>query len=388
MTSSTWTYIPLERVLIGVNAGPALRAEAERLEKSRVFILTSGSVSRSPYMETVIEALGDRFAGLFDGIRPHDYAEDILAAAAAARAAGADLIAAVGGGSAIDAAKVVPILLRHDITTFEQMRPFRGLGHVPEPSQRPADEALWVRMIAIPTTLSAGEFTWWGGVLEPGTGQKRPYAHPMGMARTIILDPRAAMSAPLALFLSTGMKAVDHSAERLTSARRDELSDARSIHSLKLLARGLRRAHANPDEPAARQECQTGMAIGMASPLTGVGVGASHALGHALGGFNGVQHGLTSCALLPAVMRWNHAYNADRQELISEAMGRPGVPAGEVIEELIRDLGLPWRLRDVGASRDDFPEIAERVLTDHSIGANIRKPKDAGEIVALLEMAW
>lgn len=388
MKPSTWTYIPLERVLIGVDAATTLRAEALRLERKRVFVLTSGSVSRTAFMDGIVAGLGNLYAGKFDGIRPHDYAEDILAAAAAARAADADLIAAIGGGSTIDAAKVVPILLRHDITTFEGMRPFRGREHVPEPSQRPADEAQWVRMIAIPTTLSAGEFTWWGGVLEPGTGQKRPYAHPMGMARTIILDPRASLTAPMELFLATGMKAVDHSAERLTSNKTDELSDARSIHSLKLLARGLRRARIAPDDVDARQECQTGMAIGMASPLTGVGVGASHAVGHALGGFNGVQHGLTSCAMLPAVMRWNSAYNADRQALISEAMGRPGVPAGDVLEELIRDLGLPWRLRDVGASRDDFADVAKRVLTDHSIGTNVRQPKDAGEIVELLEMAW
>jgi maleylacetate reductase len=236
--------------------------------------------------------------------------------------------------------------------------------------------------------LSAAEFTWWGGALEPGTKAKKPYAHPMGTARTIILDPMATMSAPLDLILSTGMKAVDHAAERLTSVRRDELSDARSIHSLKLLSRGLRRVHDAPADLEARRACQTGMAIGMASPLTGVGVGASHAVGHALGGHSGIPHGLTSCAMLPSVMRWNIARNADRQALVSEAMGRPGMPAGDVLEELIRDIGLPWRLRDIGATREDFAEIAKRVIGDHSIGGNVRRPENAGEIVELLEMAW
>jgi len=371
-----------------VDAAKTLLSEAERLDRAKAFVVTSNAMGKTSYLQNIITTLGDRYAGTYDGIRSHDHAEDILAGAAAARAADADLIVAVGGGSAIDAAKVIPILLRYDIRTFERMAPFRGREHVSEPSQRPDDEHRWVRMIAIPTTLSAAEFTWWGGVLEPGTGQKRPYAHPMGMARTIILDPMAAMTAPTDLFLATGMKAVDHSAERLTSSRQDELSDARSIHSLKLLARGLRNVHRDPESAEARHECQTGMAIGMASPLTGVGVGASHAIGHALGGFNGVQHGLTSCAILPAVMRWNYPYNAERQQLISDALGRPDVSAGDALEELIRDIGLPWRLRDVGASRNDFAEVAERVITDHSIAANARKPTSTGEIVELLELAW
>jgi maleylacetate reductase len=388
MESVTWTFPAIDKVFLGVEAPATVVSEAERLGCDRVFIVTSASVERSFFLAGIIAALGERHAGTYGGVRAHIPLEDIIAAANGARECGADLILAVGGGSAIDAAKVVPICLHFGVDDIAGLAAHRGFGSDPDPSRRPADEASWVRMIAVPTMLSAAEFTWWGGGLDTARMVKEPYAHPLGMPRSIILDPEATMSAPLGLFLATGMKAVDHSAERLTSVKREPLSEARSIHSLKMLARSLRAIKADPEDRAARLDAQAGMAVGMASPLTGVRVGASHAVGHALGAHSGVQHGLTSCVMLPAVMRWNIGVNADRQAIVAEAMGYPGEAAGDVIERLIRDLGLPTRLRDIGIKRQDFDQIARKVMGDHSIAGNARQPRVPEELVELLEMAW
>jgi maleylacetate reductase len=385
---AVWTYLALEKVILGQAAAPTVRAEAERLGASRIFIVTSASVARSSFLESLKAGLEDRLAGVFPGVRAHIPLDDVLAAAAAARAARADLILAVGGGSAIDAAKVVLICLRHEVADVKGLARFKGFGDAPDPSRRPADEARWVRMIAVPTTLSAAEFTWWGGALDTTTMTKEPYAAPLCIPRTIVLDPEATLSAPVELLLATGMKAIDHAAERLTSSRQDALSDARCIHCLKLLAPALRAIKADPAALPPRLAAQTAMAIGMAAPLTGVGVGASHAVGHALGAHAGVQHGLTSCAMLPATMRWNAAVNGARQAIVSEALGHPGAAAGDVIETLIVDLGLPCRLRDLGVARGDFPLIAAKVMGDHSIGANARKPKGPEDVVELLQLAW
>jgi maleylacetate reductase len=385
---ATWIYPTLEKVIIGAPAAATIASEADRLDRKRAFVITSKSVASSDLLDSIAKSLRDRYAGLFDGIRPGKPLEDILAAAAAARAADADLILAVGGGSVIDAAKVITICLRHNITDVEGLAPFQGFGNAPDASRRPPDEDKWVRMIAIPTTLSAAEFTWWGGGTDRASGISKPYADPMGMARTIILDPVATLNTPLELFLATGIKAVDHAAERLTSVRQDTLSDARSIHCLRLLPAALKRVRENPADLTARLQCQTGMAVGMASPLTGVGVGASHAVGHALGAHSGVPHGLTSCVMLAPVMRWNEKLNADRQALISEAMGQAGRAASDVIRELVQALGLPHRLRDVGVGRADLPIIAQKVMGDHSIGGNVRRPRGPEDLMELLELAW
>jgi maleylacetate reductase len=217
---------------------------------------------------------------------------------------------------------------------------------------------------------------------------KEPYAHPLVIPRTIILDPKATLTAPLDLFLSSGIKAVDHAAERVTSRLHNPLSDARCLYSLRILVRALRQVFAEPAAIDARLDCQTAMAIGMASPATGAGVGISHAVGHALGGHAGVQHGLTSCVMLPSAMRWNLGFNDARQALVSEAMGRPDAAAGDVIEELIKDLRLPHRLRAMGVAQSDLPSVAAKVIGDHALRGSSRQPKNADEILELLQMAW
>ena len=144
-------------------------------------------------------------------------------------------------------------------------------------------------MIAVPTTLSAAEFTWWGGALDTVRQVKEPFGYPLMMPKTVILDPKITLATPLALFLSSGMKAVDHSAERLASLNSEPFKDAAVMQSLRLLSRGLPRVQEQSGDLQARLDCQMGMAIGMMGPATGAGVGASHAIGHALGADNLVQ---------------------------------------------------------------------------------------------------
>jgi maleylacetate reductase len=163
MNSATWVFPAIDKVFLGVSAPATVVSEAERLGCNRVFVVTSASVAQSEFLARIVAALGVRHAGTFGGVRAHIPLEDIIAAADSARKNSADLILAVGGGSAIDAAKVVPICLRFGVTDVAGLAAHRGFGENPDPSRRPVDEAAWVRMIAVPTTLSAAEFTWWGG---------------------------------------------------------------------------------------------------------------------------------------------------------------------------------------------------------------------------------
>ena len=387
MKTISWKYPVLEQVLIGADAATAVRAEAERLDRRRVVLFTSRSVAGTAFFDSVVDGLGCRFAASFEAISAPASLRDVLSAAAVARAASADLVVAVGGGAVIDGAKVALICLRHAVTEPAELLEYRGMDDARHPGARPGDEERWTRLLTVSTTLSAAEFTWWGGAYDPERGVKEPYGHPLMMARNIVLDPAATLTAPTELLLATGMKAVDHAAERITTLRSEPLSEARAVQSLRMLARGLRAVRADPTDLEARLLCQTGMAVGMASPVTGAGVGASHAIGHVLGWY-GVSHGHTSCTVLPAVMRWNREVNGSRQALIAEAMDRPGEEAGDVLEEFVAELALPTRLRDVGATRADFLEIAKKVLNDRTIGGNARRIDQPEQILEILEMAW
>jgi len=120
----------------------------------------------------------------------------------------------------------------------------------------------------------------------------------------------------------------------------------------------------------------------------GVTKGASHGIGHVLGGTAGVPHGYTSCVMLPVVLRFNAEVNAERQGWVSEAQGQPGRPAGDVVAELIAALGLPGRLRDVGVKTDQLDEIAAQSMHDRWVHTNPRKIEGPATVRRLLDAAW
>jgi maleylacetate reductase len=115
-------------------------------------------------------------------------------------------------------------------------------------------------------------------------------------------------------------------------------------------------------------------------------MGASHAIGHTLGGTCNVPYGYTSCITLPAVMRWNESESRRAQGLIAEAMGRPGVEASEVLHKFIKDLGLPRTLEEVGIHTDQFELIAKNTMHDHSIHTNPRKIRGPEEVIEILKI--
>ena len=197
------------------------------------------------------------------------------------------------------------------------------------------------------------------------------------MPKSVVLDPRATVHTPEWLFLSTGIRAVDHAVEDICSPQCQPISEGASYHALRLLGRGLLGVKADPLDLEARLDCQLGAWMSMIGSQTGVPKGASHGIGHVLGGTAHVPHGYTSCVMLPHVLRFNAPVNADRQALVSEALGRPGEPAAEVVAALIAGLGLPDAAarcrRQAGAARPHRRGVDARPLDPHQ-PAQDRRP--------------
>jgi maleylacetate reductase len=125
----------------------------------------------------------------------------------------------------------------------------------------------------------------------------------------------------------------------------------------------------------------------IAGSVAGARPGASHGIGYALGATFDIAHGHTSCVMLPAVLRWNAAVNADRQRLLSESVGQPDVPAADLVAALVAQLGLPGSLRDVGVGREHFADIAKRALVYVNLRDNPRPITRIEEVTAILELA-
>jgi maleylacetate reductase len=206
--------------------------------------------------------------------------------------------------------------------------------------------------------------------------------------RTVILDPAASAPTPEWLFLSTGIRAVDHAVEDICSVNGQPLSEGAAYHALRLLGRGLPAVKSDPGDLDARLDCQIGAWMSMVGSQTGVSKGASHGIGHVLGGTAHVPHGYTSCLMLPHVLRFNYRVNAAKQARVSEALGRPGEPAAEVVGALIAGLGLPTRLRDAGVRQDQLDLIAANSMHDRWIHTNPRKIEGPSVVRELLDAAW
>ncbi len=373
----------MDEVVFGHPAAEAVVAQMDRLGAARAFLMVSGTLNRQTgEIEKIRKALGSRCVAIFDAMPPHTPREAVIAAAEQARAAGADLIVTVGGGSITDGAKAVQLCLANNVRTVEDIDKIRAHKGVAPPMNAPT-----VRQISVPTTIAGGEFSSIAGVTNARTKVKEMLRHELVMPRAAILDPAITVHTPEWLFLSTGIRAVDHCVEGICSREAHPYADAQAVRGLSMLAHALPRVKANPHDLEARMDCQIGTWLSMAPLSAGVPMGASHGIGYVLGALFDVPHGYTSCVMLPSVMRWNKQDNAGRQAPVSEAMGQPGKDAADVLDRFIRGLGLPRSLQDVRVGPEHFEAIAEQAMRTPWIPRNPRKIDTPAQVREILLLA-
>ena len=373
----------MDEVVFGHPAAEAIVAQMDRLGAARGFLMVSGTLNRqTAEIEKIRKALGSRCVATFDAMPPHTPREAVIAAAEQARAADADLIVTVGGGSITDGAKAVQLCLANNVRTVEDIERIRVHKGVAPPMNAPT-----VRQISVPTTIAGGEFSAIAGVTNARIKVKEMLRHELVMPRAVILDPALTVHTPEWLFLSTGIRAVDHCVEGICSREAHPYADAQAVRGLSMLAQALPRVKADASDLDARMDCQIGTWLSMAPLSAGVPMGASHGIGYVLGAVFDVPHGYTSCVMLPSVMRWNKQDNAERQALVSEAMGQPGNDAADVLDRFIGGLGLPRSLQDVRVGPEHFEAIAEQAMKTPWIPRNPRKIDTPAQVREILLLA-
>jgi len=279
----------MAEVVYGMPAAEAIAELVAREGAQRVFLMVSGTLNReTDEIDKIRRALGNKCVGTFDRMPAHTPRAAVIAAASQARAARADLIVTLGGGSITDGAKAVQLCLANNIDSADALDRIKA----PQPVKPPT-----IRQISIPTTLSAGEFSHISGVTNEGTKTKEMFRHPDVVPKAVILDPAVTRHTPIWLFLSTGIRAVDHCVEGICSNESSPYGDAQALHGLSLLARGLPRVKADPSDMAARLDCQIGAWLSMA-PLSAGGQ-FSRTDGDAMN--TSTFSDLFKCSLAPAI---------------------------------------------------------------------------------------
>lgn len=361
----------LEKNIFGPGKIAALGGELDRRGLKRALIVTGKTLGASPLLGKVTQALENKSAGVFAKAQQHVPKHVTQELAAAIKAAKADCVISFGGGSPIDTVKVA----MHSL-----------LG-----------EGLELVHLAIPTTLSAGEYTHVGGVTDESTMVKSGVGDPKVLPRTVINDPELTLATPEWLWAATGMRALDHAIESIYSVRHQPISDALASEAIRLLEMHLPASlNAGPEQLAHRGYCQMAAWFSIFGAMN-TGFGLSHALGHQIGPRWGVAHGVTSCITLPHAMRFMAGLAPQRFGHIAQGYGIPFDPSNPApaalacadrTAEFIGRLNVPHRLRDVNVPKEEVEQIAGTVQHEVARMNVVDREVTRQEILAILDQAY
>ncbi len=319
-----------------------LGSELDRLRVTRVALVTTRSlVAEEKLIARVRGATGAAEPLAIEVISQHAPMSEVEAAISRTTETGVDGIVSFGGGSAIDAAKVIAVKLadRHGLA-------YRGLPH-----------------IAIPTTLSAAELSGSAGYTD-AAGDKAGMRDVRLLLDAVIYDAELTLATPMSLWLSTGIRALDHAVEGILAEGLHPYSDVLALRAIRVLCETLPGTKMLPADLQTRTESQTAAWFSFTLPGPAAS-GLSHVMGKQIGARHGIPHGVTSCLLMPHAMRYMARIKPDRMALIAEATGTGTDAAGDV-QTLIASLGLPQHIADYGIGEPELRRASNELAGRHA----------------------
>ncbi len=376
--SDYWQFYLPTRIIAGPGTLQDLPEHILASEHRRVFLITDRVLRQNGIVDKVVSVLkGVEMAGIFDEVTPDSEVALVEKAARLAGETGADYLLAVGGGSCIDTAKAVNLVLSRG----GNLRDYEGFGQINTPLGP---------MAAIPTTAGTGsEVTQYALILDKQNHYKITFLSPYLAPALAILDPELTISMPPGLTAATGMDALGHAVESFVSTSTGPLARGLATEACELIFRNLPRAVAAGDDLAAR------LAMLLASNLAGIAfsnalVGCAHALAHALGALREVPHGVAVGLMLPHSIRFNSRQEPDPyRELTCRLFGSTagGEMLADMITRLLQECNLPYRLSQLGLAEDDLPAVAGSASVDGAMYTNPRLA-DAEDLLVILQSAY
>lgn len=307
----------------------------------------------------VLDAAGLSYK-LYSDIKPNPTIENVQSGVEAFKAAGADYIIAIGGGSSMDTAKGIGIIINNP--DFADVRSLEGVAPTTKKS---------VPIFAVPTTAgTAAEVTINYVITDAEKNRKMVCVDPHDIPEVAFVDPDMMSSMPKGLTAATGMDALTHAIEGYITAGAWELSDMFHLKAIEIISRSLRGAVANT--PKGREEMALGQYVaGMG--FSNVGLGIVHSMAHPLGALYDTPHGVANAIILPTVMEYNAEATGEKYREIARAMGVEGVDgmtqaeyrkaAVDAVRQLSKDVGIPADLKEI-VKKEDIPFLAQSAYDD------------------------
>ncbi|GBD10791.1 NAD-dependent methanol dehydrogenase [bacterium HR23] len=383
------------RIYAGADALAHLGREVERAGARRPFVVSARSVARNTnLLERIREGLGERLAGVYDGVVTESPLPSVLEGVEKARQAQADLLIAVGGGSAVVTARAITILLAEEGSIYDLCTQYPP-GRPPISPRLSKPKVPNIVVLTTPTTAAnrAG-----AAVLDPQKRHRLELYDPKTRPISIFLDAEALLTASPSLFLHTSVTTFAGVVGALQLPNLNPFSHADLREALDLCLTYMPLLRERPKDPAVRIHLASAALLSnRASDALAGGLGIVSALAHSLQVRFGVHQGLASGVLLVPGMRFNRDVLAEGQARLAWAMGTPrngdsdlqmAEKAAQQVARFLESLGIPSRLRDLGIPQDTLQLLAEDALTDFFLYTNPRRVKDVEELVALLREAW
>lgn len=373
------------RIVFGAGSSADAGVELRGLGCSKALVVTDAVLAeKTDVVRRIVKSLGEACVGVFSDVPADSGVHVVNAGAALGRARGADSIVSIGGGSVIDTAKGIAILLREGGSLLDYQG-FQVLTRAQTPH------------LCIPTTAGTGsEVTYVAVVKDHEAKRKLLFGDHHIIPNVAILDPTLTVGLPPMITAATGLDAFSHGLEAVTSAQREPISDALGLHAIRLVSEHLPAAVKNGADLGARGQMLIAATLGGAA-FSNAQVGLVHAIAHTVGARHAVHHGLANAIAMPHVIRFNNDVAADRHRLIAEAMAADvrslsdeaaGLEAAKAVSALARSVGLPGSFREAGVPESDLRTCAELALSDGSIVYNAKPVTDASEVLRVLEAAW
>ena len=383
---------PPFRVYYGADSLQQLPAELDRLACRRAVIFCGRTLAHdADGVRLVAQALGDRCAGVFDGVKAHTPLPAVLAGVEVLRTLQADAVIAVGGGSAVVTARASSILLAEGRDIGELCTQFpHGKPPVSPRLARPK-----LPQFVVATTPTTAYAKAGSAVLDPALGQRLALFDPKTRAGALFIHPVLALTAPRSLVSGAAVQALCMAVQGIESRSRDPLADALLMHGLRVLAANLYKLADEPDNPETRGQLMLG------ALLAGQGTdhaptGMTSALAHCVGARFHSDNGVTNGVLLPHAMRFNAPATGGRLALVAEALGAPVSDspdaaldaATHAIRNVFAKIGMPTRLRDIGVPEEALSVLAADAATDWFLHQNPRPVAGTADILEVLRAAW
>jgi aldehyde dehydrogenase (NAD+) len=373
------------RIVYGIGTVNDVALEVGALGCKRPVIVTDPVLaSKTDLVDRVRKALGSLHVGTFSDVEPDSGVHVVNNGAAYATGVGADCLVSVGGGSVIDTAKGMAIVMKEGGSLMDY-EGFQRLSRAQTPH------------VVIPTTAGTGsEVTYAAVIKDHERKQKLLFGDNHIIPNTAILDPKLTEKLPKLLTAATGMDALSHCLEAIHSQQAEPLADGLALHGLRLIREYLPRAVDDGADMLARGMMLQAATLGGAA-FSNAQVGIVHAIAHTIGARHGVHHGTANALLMPACIRFNNSECAERYALVAEALGvdtrgmapdAAGLAAADAITRLNERIGLPLRLRDVNVPESDLEKIAEVALSDGAIVYNPRIVTEVAEVMQILRDAY